>query len=375
MWLPVIVDDERKIFVVPCRICGKLFLKPRRRLMGTIRGSANKGRSEGGGSMERRQDKRVLQILTAIVLGILAAALMWYSANEGIDQAVGRERGHKFGATYMTMNNPFYEIIDDELRSQLEARGDILITRDPALDVEKQMEQVLEMIDRKVDGIFINPVDWKQIGPALEEAAKAGIPIIVVDSEVFESGLAACTIVSDNYQAGVQCADYLLEHKDGGDILLLTHSAAKSGLDRIQGFKDTMEGHEEFCILAEGDCLGQLELAMPVTEELLNQYPQADIIMCLNDVAAMGTMAALKDAGLAGQIAVCGVDGSPDGKSMIEAGFMAATAAQFPREIGRQAAEAAYRILEGEPVEPIIKIKTELITRENLELYGSDGWQ
>jgi len=92
-------------------------------------------------------------------------------------------------------------------------------------------------------------------------------------------------------------------------------------------------------------------------------------------VAAMGTMAALKDAGLAGDIAVYGVDGSPDGKSMVEAGFMAATAAQFPREIGRQAAEAVYRILEGEPVESVIRIKTELITRDNLELYGSDGWQ
>ena len=114
---------------------------------------------------------------------------------------------------------------------------------------------------------------------------------------------------------------------------------------------------------------------MPVTEQLLEQYPETDIIMCLNDVAAMGTMAALKDAGLAGDIAVYGVDGSPDGKSMIEAGFMAATAAQFPREIGRQAAEAVYRILEGEPVESVIRIKTELITRDNLELYGSDGWQ
>ncbi len=325
--------------------------------------------------MERRQDKRVLQILTGLVLGILAAAVMWYSAGEGLDQAVNRERKHKFGATYMTMNNPFYEIIDDELRSQLEARGDILITRDPALDVGKQIEQVQELIDRNVDGIFINPVDWKQITPALKEAARAGIPIIVVDSQVFESELAACTIVSDNYQAGVQCADYLLEHDEGGNILLLTHSAAKSGLDRIQGFKDTIEGHEEFQILAEGDCLGQLEMAMPVTEKLLNQYPETDIIMCLNDVAAMGTMAALKDAGLEGKIVVCGVDGSPDGKSMIEAGFMAATAAQFPREIGRKAAEAAYMILEGEPVEPVIRIGTELITGDNLKLYGSDGWQ
>ena len=54
---------------------------------------------------------------------------------------------------------------------------------------------------------------------------------------------------------------------------------------------------------------------------------------------------------------------------------MEATAAQFPRTIGREAAQVLYRILDGEEVETVIKIDTELITLENLEEYGSDGWQ
>ena len=297
-----------------------------------------------------------------VFLGAAAAATVF----RGPGRAGRERRPYKFGATYMTMNNPFYEIIDNEIRSMAESRGDMLITRDPALNVEKQIDQVREMVDRKVDGIFINPVDWKLISPALEEAFRAGIPIIVVDTDVFESKLAACTVVSDNYEAGVQCARHLLKNRTEGNILVLTHSGAKSGVDRISGFKDTMK---------EEDCLGQLEVAMPVTERLLKKYPQTDIIMCLNDVAAMGTMAALKDAGLEGRIAVYGVDGSPDGKSMVEAGFMEATAAQFPRTIGREAARALYRILDGEDVEKVIKIETRLITQENLEEYGSDGWQ
>lgn len=309
-----------------------------------------------------------------VVLLMISLGLRHRTGRESLT-GIGSRRAHRFGATYMTMNNPFYEIIDDEIRSVLEARGDVLITRDPALDVEKQMAQVREMIDRDVDGIFINPVDWKAIGPALADAKAAGIPIIVVDSDVFETGLAACTVVSDNYQAGVQCAEHLLSKRDKGNVLLLTHSVAKSGIDRIQGFKDTLAGHEGFHILAEEDCLGQLELAMPATEKLLQEYPQADVIMCLNDVSAMGAMAALKDAGLTGSMEVYGVDGSPDGKSMIEEGIMEATAAQFPRQIGREAAEAAYRILEGEQTEPAILIETVLITQENLAQYGSDGWQ
>lgn len=324
--------------------------------------------------INKQKRERFLR-LSGLLIVLLSAVVGAGVANKKLTPAVRQEKGRKFGATYMTMNNPFYEIIDDELRSVLEARGDILITRDPALDVQKQIRQVEEMIERDVEAIFINPVDWKAISPALEEAVQAGIPVIVVDSEIFASNLAACTIVSDNYQAGVQCAQYMLENHEQGNILLLTHSAAKSGIDRIQGFKDAIEEYPQFTVLAEEDCLGQLELAMPATEKLLKQYPQADVIMCLNDLAAMGAMAALKDAGLTGKLAVYGVDGSPDGKSMIAEGIMEATAAQFPRMIGREAAEAAYRIIEGEQTESVVRIKTELISRENLEVYGSDGWQ
>ena len=314
---------------------------------------------------------KIIQAIVAIlVFGVIITVFSLAFVNKK-----EQEKGLKFGATYMTMNNPFYEIMDDEIRSVLEARGDVLITRDPALSIEKQIDQVQEMINQNVAAIFINPVDWKAIEPALSEAAAEGIPVIAVDSDVYDDDKIACTVVSDNYQAGVQCAQHLLEHRGGGNILLLTHGSAKSGIDRIQGFKDVIQGNPNFHILSEEDCLGQLELAMPVVEQQLQQYPQIDVIMCLNDLAAMGAMAALEDAGMTGKVAVYGVDGSPDGKSMIQEHIMTATAAQFPRKLGREAAQAMYRILEKQTVESVIKVPTELVTIENLEIYGSDGWQ
>lgn len=327
--------------------------------------------------MSMRRRKKIAMGVSAVLLLVLILTGwrgLWLNRHD-LTTGMKHEDMRKFGATYMTMNNPFFEIIDDEIRNILESRGDILITRDPALSVEKQMEQVQEMIDRRVDAIFINPVDWKAIKPALSRAVKAGIPVIAVDSDVYDAGKVACTVVSDNYQAGVLCAKHLLENRERGNILLLTHTAAKSGIDRIQGFRDTIKGHEGFVILAEGDCQGQLELAMPVTEKLLEEYPQADVMMCLNDLAAMGAMAALEDSGMAGKVAVYGVDGSPDGKSMIAEHFMTATAAQFPKKLGRKAADTAYQILAGESVEPVIRIPTELITMDNLEQYDVDGWQ
>ena len=71
---------------------------------------------------------------------------------------------HKvFGVTYMTMNNPFYEVINNELLKVVESYGDDLLTLDPALDIDKQIEQIYSFIEQKVDGIFVNPIDSKKV--------------------------------------------------------------------------------------------------------------------------------------------------------------------------------------------------------------------
>lgn len=70
----------------------------------------------------------------------------------------------------MTMNNPFYKIINNEILKVVEKNNDTLITLDPELDVDKQNEQIYKFIDQKVDGIFINPIDFEQIEPALQAA-------------------------------------------------------------------------------------------------------------------------------------------------------------------------------------------------------------
>ena len=70
------------------------------------------------------------------------------------------EHRRKLGAVYMTLNNPFYEVIDEEIRTVVENHGDILISRDPALSVERQVEEIRDMINLGVELIFINPVDW-----------------------------------------------------------------------------------------------------------------------------------------------------------------------------------------------------------------------
>lgn len=284
------------------------------------------------------------------------------------------EHRRKLGAVYMTLNNPFYEVIDEEIRTTVENHGDVLISRDPALSVDKQVEEIKELIDSGVELIFVNPVDWAKVEPALELARAAKIPVIAIDTNVEDDSLVVCTVVSDNYSAGVQCAEHLLKNFSGGKIALLKHSQARSSMDRMAGFLDKISENKNFEVVAEAECLGQLEVAMPVMENIIEIHPEINIVMALNDPAAMGALAALQNINRSGDVKVYGVDGVPETKEMIFSHKMIATAGQSPRRIGKISAECAYKIFNGEPVEKIIKLPTRLLSVENITAADLESW-
>ncbi|BAL81816.1 putative D-ribose-binding periplasmic protein [Selenomonas ruminantium subsp. lactilytica TAM6421] len=283
------------------------------------------------------------------------------------------EHRRKFGAVYMTLNNPFYEIVDEEIRMEVEKRGDILLSRDPVLSVERQEEAVRELIDSGVEVIFINPVDWQRIGPALQLAREAHVRVIAIDTNVENEDFVDTTVVSNNYLAGQQCAQHLLAHASGGNIALLKHSETRSSVERIQGFLDTLKGNSAFRVVDQAECQGQLEQAMPAMQDMLRRHPDIDVVMALNDPAAMGAMAALQTVGRLDKVLVYGVDGVPETREMIRQGHMMASAGQSPRDIGRQAVEQAYKLLAGEQVSKIVQLPTRLLNKENINT-DTGGW-
>ena len=298
--------------------------------------------------------------------------LFWSSSDLSARQT---EDQRVFGATYMTMNNPYFQVLDTQIRAFVELRGDILLTRDGAMDQERQNQEIQELVDAGVCAIFMTPVEWDTSKEGVQIAAAAGVPVIVVDAPIQDSQLAACSVLSDNYQAGVLCAEHLMKVRDSAKILLLEHITARSAADRIQGFKDTIAGHEGFVILGSGESDGQIENAMPVMEQLLRTFPEADVLMALNDPSVFGGLAAIQGAGLSERFLAYSVDGSPEGKSMVSSGFLTATCAQFPSRIAEEAVKQAYAAIDGGCERKEVIVPVELLTAENVGQYGIDGWQ
>ena len=269
-----------------------------------------------------------------------------------------------FGATYMTMNNPFYEVINNELRKEIEQNGDELIVRNPELDTDKQNEQIEEFISKKVDGIFVNPIDSKKL-PSLESARKAGIPVIAIDASVDNTDLIDCVIESDNMMKRMQSAN----------IVLLKHSTVESAASRIQGFVDTIKDYPQYQIIDSAECEGQLERAMPLMQTILKKHSNVDVVMALNDPSALGALAAIESLNRQ-DIIVYGVDGTPDLKSLIkQSPLIAGTAAQSPLMFGKLSAKKMYDILQRKDIPKIIEVPVTLITKDNIDSYSVKGWQ
>lgn len=321
------------------------------------------------------REKRGIVLAGVLLLGLIAAgciALLYGSRNRSGD---GQSQ-KKIGAVYMTMNNPYFAVVNNQIEAVAASRKDVVITRDSALDAEMQNRQIKELIKENVDILLVNAIDWKSIRTGLEEAWKAGIPVIAVDAEVYDSELVKAVICSDNYEAGAACARDLMKRKKTASILFLVQNNNKSAMDRIKGFKDTLENAGwQYKTVDELECQGQLEIAQPLVEQVLRKEKDIDVVMGLNDPASLGAMAALDAADMLKQVLVYSVDGAPEAKTMIYEGKMTATAAQSPLSTGRQTAELLYRFLDGEEIPEKTVIPVTLITKDNVETFGLARWQ
>ena len=325
----------------------------------------------GKGQKQYRYYRKYL--LFFLFVFVLASLVFLYVKGNSSDS-----KQVKIGATYMTMNNDFYKTLNAEIEKKTNQQGSRLYVRDPELDEDKQSQQIDYFVQERVNVIVINPVksDSPKILTSLNKARKAGIKIIVVDAPVSKDAKVDTTIVSDNYQAGVLIAKDMMKRLSSANILLLEHHNAVSAMDRIQGFLDTIKGHPAYQVVSERETLGQTEESMPQVKKALNEGMQFNVVMSLNDRAAIGALAAIKDQGVTDKIAIYGVDGSPDIKNFLaNTNDIQGTVAQSPIQMGRKVTEVIERMMKHQAYKEEYLIPVHLVNKDNIGQYTITGWQ
>ncbi len=111
---------------------------------------------------------------------------------------------------------------------------------------EEQVQIVADLIVKKVDGIAIDPANAAAMGKELEDAKKAGIPVLAWDSDLLpkDKALRIAYVGTNNYEIGVNLAKSVMALKPhGGTVVLQSGGAAAANLnERLQGIRDTLSG-------------------------------------------------------------------------------------------------------------------------------------
>src|SRR5262249_30262596 len=125
--------------------------------------------------------------------------------------AVGcsRSSGRKvIGVSLLTKEHVFYRDLEKGLREEAAKHNFELVINSGDWDLAKHQAQLENYIVQKVDAIVVCPVDSKGIGPAIQKANQAGIPVFTADIKA-QGGAIVSQIASDNVAGGRLAAEYV----------------------------------------------------------------------------------------------------------------------------------------------------------------------
>jgi len=313
------------------------------------------------------------QLLLANLVLIAGFGLVSCNRQTPADAAAGRPR---VALVCKTLNSPFFL---DMKRGAEEAAEELnldLVVQAPEreLDVEKQMQIVENLIQTRVQVLCLTPSGSRELVPAVAKANRAGIPVIIVDTQLDQATMEAegarvlTFIGSDNYDGGRLVGEYVAGLSTNSlQVALLEgipgHETADS---RLRGFRDTVQDAGHIEIVASQTANAERDQGFNVTQNLLQAHRGIDAIFAGNDLMALGAVEAVAAADLTGKIKIIGFDAIDESRKEIAAERMEASVAQNPAEMGRLAMMNAAKALQGDELPPFIPVKIELITLENL---------
>ena len=275
-----------------------------------------------------------------------------------------------------TLNNPFFIDMQKGAESAARELGVELMVQaaEREVDVEKQMQIVENLIQRRVSAICITPSGSREIVPAIRKANDANIPVLIVDTRVdekvlAEAGASTLTFIgSDNKEGGRIAGEFIVAQLGGkGNVAVLEGIPGhETGDDRLRGFHLALDQLKEMKIIASQTANWERDQGFSVFQNILQAHPEIQALFACNDMMALGALEAIAAAKGKHEIIVVGFDAVDDARMAIRKGDMRASIAQNPEEMGRRAVESAYKAMKGEAVARDIPVRIELITGETL---------
>lgn len=194
-------------------------------------------------------------------------------------------------------------------------------------DIDGMIAAFETAIAKQPNGIVVIGFE-DTLGPVIDKATEAGIPVITVDGDVNDCSR-ICFVGTGNYNAGFTGGNYLAEAIGGkGQVALMTKPGQANLEERIQGYQDALAAYPDIEIVQIADTQSDSVVAASAAASLLQMYPDLAGIACVEAAGGTGAATAVREAGRAGEVKIISMDRDEDVLSAIEEGTITASIAQ-----------------------------------------------
>lgn len=236
-------------------------------------------------------------------------------------------------------------------------------------DYETQNQMVAQSVEQGAQVIVFSAIDYDNNAEAIDAAAKAGTKIVAIDSNV-DSEAVSTYIGTDNYAAGQMAAQAALDRLEGPlKVGIINYDVSSAnGQERERGAIDTFmaSGRAELCGVV--NTLAQVSQSKSDTIQLLQQYPDLNVLLAFNEPTSMGAAQAVEDMNCVEQIFLVGFDSNVETVDGLQEGSVDALIVQNPYAMGYLGVESAYKLLTGQggTLEETVDTSTQIVDRNNL---------
>lgn len=303
---------------------------------------------------------------TKLIKNTLIAASITASLFTGSITAAESDKTLTIGMSFQELNNEYFVVMKEALEDAGNDIGAKLIITDARHDISKQINDVEDMLQQKIDILLINPTDSVGVQSAVMSASEAGVVVVAIDAQA--EGPLDSFVGSKNYDAGYKAGQYLGESLGGkGEVAILDGIPVVPILERVRGFEAAMEKFPNIKIVDKQNGHQERAKALSVTENMIQANPNLSGIFSVNDTGAMGSLAAIDSSGF--DIKLVSVDGAPEAiKAILKPNSkFIATAAQYPRDQVRIGLGIALAKYWGANIPKIIPVDVDLINKSNAE--------
>jgi len=301
---------------------------------------------------------------------LVLTCFLTFSCNKELN----KKKQFVIGFSQCTTHDVWRKYMQKEMEMELSFHPEIkLLVKDANLNAEKQIQQIKELMDEKVDLIIASPAEAKPITPILEQAYSRNIPVILVDRSILSKNYTAF-IGANNYQVGLDAGAYANTLLKGhGNVLEIggIDTGSSADIGRHTGFEDVLKQYkgikyvDRLSVNWDGDAI-QAEKDM-IRE--LQKYDDVQLIFTQNDRIGLGCYKVCKNLGINKKISIISVDGLPGpngGIDLVEKGMLKATIL-YPTG-GKEAIQTAVNILEKRPFQKEIQLYSTFIDSSNVRM-------